>query len=345
MPAARRAAGSTGNASESTEPHPWRPDVESLGLTDIIQLQNLLSEALRKRFTRHLALCFTDIVGSTPYVSRFGDEAGRRLQQRHFDALQAAIAPHEGRIVDTAGDGAFCCFFTVDAAAIALFDFFRLLGEDNYTRSSQEALSVRCGLHWGEVLTDGSVVSGEAVNLCSRVGQGSQGSEIRITRDALQELSSSFKLRCATLPPAELKGITGLVDLFRLEWQPQGRIIARVRVEETGEEIPLPGGDTISFGRFSGDERKPGNDVVLALHDAEATLAISRYHFELRRDAGGFKLRAISRGLTEVDGKNVPPGGEALVLPGSVVRVARTLSLRFFGPAIAVDESLVTRLP
>lgn len=320
-------------------------DVADLGLTDIIQLQNLLSEVLRKRFTRHLALCFTDIVGSTPYVSRFGDEAGRRLYQRHFDALGMAIAPHEGRIVDTAGDGAFCCFPTIDAAAAGLCDFFRLLCEDNYVRPSHEELSVRCGLHWGEVLTDGEVVSGEAVSLCSRVGQVGRGGEIRITRDAFHELSSAFKLCSTTLPPVELKGIVGLVDLFRLEWQAQGGVVATIRIQETGEEIPLPSKDTISFGRFSGDENKPGNDIVLSLRDPEARQAISRYHFELRRGVKGFKLRALSRGLTEVDGENVPSGAEAAVLPGSVVRVAKTLTLQFLGPASSGDDSLVTRMP
>lgn len=320
-------------------------DVDELGLTAIIQLQNLLSEVLRKRFTRPLALCFTDIVGSTAYVSRFGDEAGRRLHQRHFDALRTAIAPHKGWIVDTAGDGAFCCFPTMEDAATALGDFFRLLCEDNYLRPAQEELAVRCGLHWGEVLTDGVLVSGESVHLCSRVGQIGEGREIRITREALMELSSAFKLRCTTLPSAQLKGIAGPVDLFRLEWQAQGKVVVSIRVQETGEEIPLPSRDTISFGRFSGDERKPGNDVVLAHPDPEATLAISRYHFELRRGVNGFKLRALSRGLTEVDGESVAPGAAALVLPGSVVRVAKTLTLLFFGPVTGGEDSLVTRMP
>ncbi|MEO7329375.1 MAG: adenylate/guanylate cyclase domain-containing protein, partial [Minicystis sp.] len=246
-------------------------DADELGLTEIIQLQNLLSEVLRKRFTKNLGLCFTDIVGSTPYFSRFGDEAGRRLHQRHFDVLRSAIAPHAGRIIDTAGDGAFCCFPSMDEAASALCDFFRVLCEDNGKHPPQDELSVRCGLHWGEVLTDGKMVSGESVNLCSRVGQLGDGKEIRITRDAFQRLSSSFKLRCTTLPPAELKGITGSVDLFRLEWQARDRLVVRVRMEETGEEVDLPPRDTISFGRFQGDSRKPGNDIVLSLPDIEAS--------------------------------------------------------------------------
>lgn len=56
-------------------------------------------------------------------------------------------------------------------------------------------------------------------------------------------------------------------------------------------------------------------------------------------------LRALSRGLTEVDDQTLSPDGEALILPGSVVRVANSLSLRFLGPPMPEDESLVTRLP
>ena len=95
-------------------------DLEHLGLTEIIRLQNRLSEILRRRFTRSLALCFTDIVGSTAYFARFGDEAGRRLQQRHFDLLERAIGAGGGRVIDTAGDGAFSCFPSVEAGAGAL---------------------------------------------------------------------------------------------------------------------------------------------------------------------------------------------------------------------------------
>ena len=40
------------------------------------------------RFERHLALNFTDIVESTRCFAQFGDEAGRRLRQLHFDLLK-----------------------------------------------------------------------------------------------------------------------------------------------------------------------------------------------------------------------------------------------------------------
>jgi hypothetical protein len=115
-----------------------------------------------------------------------------------------------------------------------------------------------------------------------------------------------------------------------------------VRITETSQEIALPQQDTISFGRLrDGEGGVQGNDVVLAAPDPAATKSISRFHFELRRRADGFVLRSKSQaGMTEVDGKAVPEGGEARVGPGTVVRVSRLLTLVFVGPA--GDETLTT---
>ena len=59
-------------------------DFSTLGMTEIIRLQNQLQQELTRRFERPLALVFFDIVGTTPYFGRFGDAAGR----------PAPVAPH-----------------------------------------------------------------------------------------------------------------------------------------------------------------------------------------------------------------------------------------------------------
>lgn len=318
-------------------------DLEQLGLTEIIRLQNRLSEELRRRFTRTLALCFTDIVGSTAYFARFGDEAGRRMQQRHFDLLDRALGPHGGRVVDTAGDGAFSVFPGVEPGASALVDFFRLLYEDNAGRAREDELSVRAGIHWGEVLSDGEAVSGEAVNLCSRVAQTGGAMEIRLTREAFRELPNPLKLRCLRLPPMPLKGIPGVVEVLVLGFQDRSLFPVSVRVEETSADITLPRQDTISFGRMEdGVDGVSGNDVVLRAADPAITQNISRFHFELRRKADGFVLRSLTPRPTEVDGVEIEKGGEARIKPGSVVRVARVLTLRFAGAEGGDDPGLST---
>jgi hypothetical protein len=67
-------------------------NLDSLTLTEIIRLQNQLSAVLARRFERPYALAFSDIVESMAYFARYGDEAGGRLQQQHFDLLTDAMS-------------------------------------------------------------------------------------------------------------------------------------------------------------------------------------------------------------------------------------------------------------
>src|SRR5438067_12040514 len=85
-------------------------------MAEIIRLQKELQLELTRRFQRQAALAFSDIVGSTEYFARFGDAPGRQLQQLHVDLVGECLGRHQGRLVDTAGDGAFVTFPAADAA-------------------------------------------------------------------------------------------------------------------------------------------------------------------------------------------------------------------------------------
>src|SRR5262249_48707254 len=114
--------------------------VERMSFTDIVRLQDRLSGELKTRFGRQLAVAFSDIVGSTPYFERFGNEEGRKLQQRHHDLVQQVASVAGGRIVDTAGDGAFLVFPTADAAADAFIDLQKQISRDNAGRQRAHQL-------------------------------------------------------------------------------------------------------------------------------------------------------------------------------------------------------------
>lgn len=304
-------------------------DLDSLSLTDLIQIQNAIPEVLRRRFQTSLALLFTDVVGSTPYFAQFGDDAGHGLQQRHFDFLRQVLLANGGRIVDTAGDGAFSCFPSVESAVQAMIEFQNLIWRKNTVRTLVHQISVRCGIHWGPVLSDGTVVTGDAVNICSRVAATAAGGEIRVTREAFQQLSIDNRVRCKELGPMELKGVSEPVVMMVMEWRDTSRFPEKVCIEETGQEIVLPLRNTISFGRLGVHEGVPANDIVLALKEPELTLQISRWHFELRRQPDGFVLRLISDKKTEVNGQELPKGSEVPIGPGDVVRLSDVVTLRF----------------
>jgi class 3 adenylate cyclase len=304
-------------------------ELETLTLTEAIRLQSELSAFITKKFQRYQALVFSDIVGSTPYFARFGNEAGRSLQQRHFDHLHAAIAPQTGRIVDTAGDGAFLCFPQVEAACTAMIELQRRISADNFHRPREHQLAVRVGVHWGSVLTDSVVVTGDAVNLCSRVASSARPGEVRITRHVFSELPSVLRGQCRALESVELKGIEQKVFLLELIWWDPERFPEYVVIENSGEQIALPALDTISFGRIAELDGFKANDVVIKLPEERLTNMVSRWHFELRRRPDGYVLRSVSSQLTEVDGRVVHKGEEADVREGTSVTLAKTIAIRF----------------
>jgi class 3 adenylate cyclase len=307
-------------------------DVNKLGLTQIIQLQNHLSRVLRHKFQRERALAFTDIVGSTAYFHQYGNEAGRRLVQRHLDLVSSAVKRVGGRIVDTAGDGTLTCFPSVESGAAALMDIQKRNARANESQPKDHRLRIRAGLHFGAVLTDDVFVTGDPVNFCARVSSGAESGEIRVSGDAFRALPPRVRVRCRVLPRATYKGIAGEWDQWLLVWQEQGRAPRRFRIEETNQEAPLPDRDVVRFGRLAEIDGHAANDVILDLPDPALRQKISRWHFELERaEDGGRLLRQGSGQLTEVDGVSVPKGGSAPVVAGSVVRIGGVLTIRFMG--------------
>lgn len=321
-------------------------DFGALSMTELIRLQKGLQQELTRRFERELALAFSDIADSTVYCARFGDAAGRELQQLHVDLLAECLRGREGRVVDTAGDGAFLVFPAAEAAIDLAIDFQKAISRENASRSREQQVQVRMGGHWGPVLTDGTAVSGDAVNLCARVAGACAPGEIRITREMLHELPSRHRLHCRPLGAVELKGIARRPELLLLDWRDGAIFPARVRVVETREEFELPQRDLIGFGRLREHDGAAANDVVLSHPDLFRAQQVSRWHFELRRFADGFRLRPLSDAQTEVDGMAVTKGREVAVRVGSQVRVGGVLTLAFLAaPASpAGTDGVTTRI-
>ena len=313
-------------------------DFSTLSMTEIIRLQNLLQQELTRRFERPMVLAFSDIVGSTPYFARFGDAAGRQLQQLHFDLLNECLPLQQGRMVEKIGDEAFLAFPSADAATRALIDFQNLISRENAKRGREHQLQVRIGVHLGPVLTDGVVVSGDSVNLCSRVAASANIGEIRLTREVFQDLALVHRLNCRSVGLVDLKGVSRQVELFVLDWRDHSIFPTHVRIEETNEELNLPEQDIISFGRLREHEGTLANDVVLAPTDPLQATQISRWHFELHRFPDGFRLRPLSENLTEVDGESITRGSEVMVKPGTKIRVARVLTLTLLSPLPSLPE-------
>jgi class 3 adenylate cyclase len=313
-------------------------DLGTLGMTEIVRLQNQLQQELTRRFERSLLMVFSDIVGSTPYFARFGDAVGRQLHQLHFDLLGQCAAAAQGRVVDAVGDGVFCVFPSAEAGLRGVVAFHHAAARENATRVREHQLTVRIGMHWGSVLTDGVAVTGDSVHVAARVARVAEPGAIVLTRQVFQELGPALRLNCHAAGTRELKGVAQPVELLEFDWRDPAAFPRRVRVEETGEQFDLPQQDIVAFGRLAEHEGARANDIVLVHPDPVRARQVSRWQFELRRSADGLRLRPLSEAQTTVDGQPVPRGSDVPVRSGTRVGVAGTLTLCFTGPARRDDD-------
>lgn len=117
---------------------------------------------------------FTDIDDSTRRASDMGDRDWRMLLDRHDEISRAEIERFRGRPLKSTGDGFMATFDSPGRAircALAMGEQMRAIG-----------LSIRSGLHSGEVELRGNDVGGIAVHIAARVLALAGASDVLVSR-------------------------------------------------------------------------------------------------------------------------------------------------------------------
>jgi class 3 adenylate cyclase len=150
---------------------------------------------------------FTDIVDSTGTLERIGDAAWRDLLHEHNRRMRDQLNGFRGREVDTTGDGFLAVFDSASRAVqcgLAMVESARVIG-----------ISIRAGLHTGEVEFVGGNARGVAVHTAARVLAHAAADEVLVsatTRDLLE----GSDLAIEEAGTYELKGLTGSRTLYRV---------------------------------------------------------------------------------------------------------------------------------
>jgi class 3 adenylate cyclase len=122
----------------------------------------------------HAAILITDIVGSTKLVVEMGDRDWSVLLDRHDDAIRRQIRRFNGHEVGHRGDG-FIGIFDSPARAVccatAIADSVAPLG-----------LSLRCGIHFGEVHFRSKKISGLAAHIAARIAATARPGEAFVSK-------------------------------------------------------------------------------------------------------------------------------------------------------------------
>jgi pimeloyl-ACP methyl ester carboxylesterase len=141
---------------------------------------------------------FTDIVGSTERAAAEGDERWARLIDGHDREVRRQIERFGGHHIRSTGDG-FLALFDGPARAIRC-------GEAIHGVVDRQGLSVRMGVHTGEVELREDGVAGIAVNLCARVTDVARPGELLVS-GAVPPLVVGSGIEFADRGHHDLKGV------------------------------------------------------------------------------------------------------------------------------------------
>ena len=150
-------------------------------------------------------LLFTDLVDSTSTAAALGDAAWRELLSRHYQSARNELDRFGGREVKTTGDG-LLAVFDGPAAALRCASAIR-------SRAPTHGLTVRAGVHVGEVDVVGTAVEGLAVHEAARIMAAAGPQEI-LTSEITRSLLASSDLELEDRGTHSLKGLAGERRLF-----------------------------------------------------------------------------------------------------------------------------------
>jgi class 3 adenylate cyclase len=165
-------------------------------------------------------ILFTDIVDSTAQAVARGPAEWRDLVSRHNESAEKVIGQYGGQLVKTTGDGVIGLFDSAERsirAAAAMGDAIRGLG-----------VSIRAGVHTGEVELGQGDVRGLAVHAAARIMSTANADDV-VASSTVIDLVDGSALRFEDHGLHELKGLPGKRQLYRLvrdgerpPWSPSG---------------------------------------------------------------------------------------------------------------------------
>jgi class 3 adenylate cyclase len=187
----------------------WRPEDQHQFAVPIGEFLNGLGvDPPKPPDDRVLAtVLFTDIVGSTARLSGAGDRAWRHVLDHHDRVAAEGVHRFGGTLVKTTGDGLLATFSGPSSAIEAAKAMRHSIAELD--------LSIRAGIHTGEVELRHDDVGGIAVHIGARIAALAEPGEIWVSR-TVKDLVTGSGLNFEDRAEHDLKGVPGSWQLYAL---------------------------------------------------------------------------------------------------------------------------------
>ena len=194
--------------------------------------------------TRQLAaIMFTDMVGYTALMQQ-NEQLAVQKRDRSKNIFEAALARHDGKILQYYGDGTMSMFSSgVNAvrAAIEMQTLFLM----------SPKIDIRIGIHTGDVMMDENGVYGDSVNIASRIESLATPGGVFISEKLFDEVKNSEEITTKPLGYFELKNVKQPMQVYAVT---NPGLIVPTRDELAGKtKTSLNGIAVLPFANMSSD--------------------------------------------------------------------------------------------
>jgi len=167
---------------------------------------------------RLAAIMFTDIAGFTSLTQK-DESTTLQTLEKHRSLLRPHFSSHGGREVKTIGDAFLVEFQSALDAVLCAVAIQQMIHDRKVARGEQ--LSLRIGIHVGDVVESGSDILGDAVNIASRIEPLAEPGGICITSQVYEQVSNKAELPFVSLGEKSLKNVAKPVSIYgvRMPWE------------------------------------------------------------------------------------------------------------------------------
>jgi adenylate cyclase len=158
---------------------------------------------------------FTDMVGYTA-LGQKDESVSLALVDEQRRLTRPILKRHEGREVKTMGDAFLVEFSSALDAVRCAYEIQRATREFNVALPEGRRIHLRVGIHLGDVVESAGDISGDAVNLASRIEPLAENGGVCLTRQVYDHVQNKFELPLKSVGDKLLKNVAFPVEVFRM---------------------------------------------------------------------------------------------------------------------------------
>ena len=166
------------------------------------------------------AIMFTDMVGYSQQMQK--DEANAlKLLEKQWEIVEPILNEFGGNRIKTIGDAFYTQFHSVLKALKCALEVQRILSSYNATRHFEEHITLRIGIHLGDIEIKDGDAYGDGVNIAARIEPLAEPGGIAITEDVHRQVVNKIEYSFKPLGKPELKNIYQRFEVYQviLPWQ------------------------------------------------------------------------------------------------------------------------------